>query len=468
MTLPTSAIVRTPSGPAQANRRSIEAAEAYATPLGTKISRTSHADINNPVLASASECENALPIKPEKLGAQIIRGDVYDTDVDNIDGSVTNETIDLDKTQPVRTRPWPAKTSQEGEERPRGIEKTVDYREPHASQDGSYDGSDESDDMDPENDPTVTLNADEVTAACQASLTIRNGQGHDAGESYDSSDRPMGDFNWQENGKTRPTREYHMALSSSQFESQGGVRAGQTSGRALELFNVGVYQRRIALRGNGAPVNDGIPSSTGQLRGATRTGLFDASDLTEDDEADEVASEPELQSLPLAHSPSRAGSAPPHAPTGKESCVSKRRAEPEIELDYSPQTLAAMTYEALQAEPFDMHPAAVSSVLPATHVSAPLDHQLSYVANLPPEQQRQFCASLPAAQWDECGDWFVEQFASFVAKRKEARVEKRRVAMAFEEEIREREAKVRRKRQAVEESLKGMKKGGSAVLGKTQ
>lgn len=136
------------------------------------------------------------------------------------------------------------------------------------------------------------------------------------------------------------------------------------------------------------------------------------------------------------------------------------------DLDYSPEVLAGMPYDKLASQPFDANPNPPPSVLPPSHIGAPLSTQLAHVVNLPSAQQTQFCASITASQWEDCGDWFVEQFAFLTGKMKEARREKRRVAMGFEEEIAARERLVRAKTEGFEKVLEGMRRGGQGLLGR--
>lgn len=67
-------------------------------------------------------------------------------------------------------------------------------------------------------------------------------------------------------------------------------------------------------------------------------------------------------------------------------------------------------------------------------------------------------------QWEDCADWFVDQFASMTRQMKEARREKRRLAMTFEEEVMAREKVVRTNVAGFEQVLEGMKRGGRGLL----
>ncbi|KAI9824095.1 MAG: hypothetical protein M1832_002164 [Thelocarpon impressellum] len=253
-----------------------------------------------------------------------------------------------------------------------------------------------------------------------------------------------------------PKRDESLRGASAQQEPMAErTQPGRSTGRPLELFGSAAFDRRLAFRGaeHRAPSPDkrhsGVPTEQEK-----QVGLFEASDIADDDDDESIAPEPESQPRP-----------DPGQPKGTTTTA---KAAPTIALDYPPSTLSKMSYATLLAEPFDQPPSISSpvapSVLPSTHVSAPLDHQLAYVSSLPPDQQRQFFASLSTPQWEDAGDWFAAQFAAHVARKRDARRRKRKVAETFEEELRAREALVRRRREGVEEVLAGMKRGGDAVL----
>lgn len=94
-----------------------------------------------------------------------------------------------------------------------------------------------------------------------------------------------------------------------------------------------------------------------------------------------------------------------------------------------------------------------------------LSAKLTMLLTLSAAQQQTFFDSLAAAQWEDCGDWFVEQFAAMTNKMKEARREKRRAACAFEDEVAHREKVVRKKSAGFEDVLLEMRKGGRGLLG---
>ncbi|KAI9756659.1 MAG: hypothetical protein M4579_003748 [Chaenotheca gracillima] len=138
------------------------------------------------------------------------------------------------------------------------------------------------------------------------------------------------------------------------------------------------------------------------------------------------------------------------------------------ELDFPLETLEKMSYADLKAQHFDHDPNATLFQLPQEFASSDLSTQMSHVSTLNVEQQSEFCNSLGAAEWEEAGDWFLDQFSSMLTRMKDARRDKRKLASEFEAEIEKRDASVRKKGEDIDDVLYTMKRGGQEVLsGKT-
>ncbi|KAI9785304.1 MAG: hypothetical protein M1839_000320 [Geoglossum umbratile] len=136
----------------------------------------------------------------------------------------------------------------------------------------------------------------------------------------------------------------------------------------------------------------------------------------------------------------------------------------EDQLDFPPTALAAMAYDQLQSEPFDTGPNAPPFDLPLDLTTAPLSSQLRHISTLPDPQRHQFFNSLDLDAWEDCGEWFVEQFAGVVKKMTALRREKRKVAMAFEEEVAERQEKVRLKTDGLRTVMGNMQREGKVLI----
>ncbi|KAI9785445.1 MAG: hypothetical protein M1835_003325 [Candelina submexicana] len=147
---------------------------------------------------------------------------------------------------------------------------------------------------------------------------------------------------------------------------------------------------------------------------------------------------------------------------------------PGMELDYDPEQLSTMDYSTLQAQPFDFDPKAGPDALSANERSLPLPDQFKHI--LSPEHgkkqsplhnpavQRQFISSLSMEQWEAFGDLITGGFSDILHRLKIVRQDKRKIAVDFEDEIKQREKRVRVKTGGVEELLNDMKRGGQGVL----
>lgn len=133
--------------------------------------------------------------------------------------------------------------------------------------------------------------------------------------------------------------------------------------------------------------------------------------------------------------------------------------------DYDTPALYNMAYTDLQAESFDHNPRAPDSVLPPEKVAAPLPERLAHAhSQLAPPQQQQFFASLNIDEWEDAGDWFLEQFGGLIKKMKELRREKRKLAGRLEDEVAERDDQITRKKQRLNGEMEGMKSQGQGLL----
>ncbi|KAI9774529.1 MAG: hypothetical protein M1840_002776 [Geoglossum simile] len=134
------------------------------------------------------------------------------------------------------------------------------------------------------------------------------------------------------------------------------------------------------------------------------------------------------------------------------------------QLDFPPKALTAMTYDQLQDQPFDTDPNAHPFVLPPDLTTTPLSSQLSYVFTIPDPQRHQFFNSLPLDTWENCGDWFVDQFAGIVKRMTTLRREKRKAAIAFEEEVAGRQERVRVKAEGLRTVMGKMQREGKVLI----
>lgn len=136
--------------------------------------------------------------------------------------------------------------------------------------------------------------------------------------------------------------------------------------------------------------------------------------------------------------------------------------------DYDHETLLAMKYDQLSKEDFDTDPRAALQVLTEDILQKPLTERLEFVQkNLDAGKQSEFFSSLPILEWEESGDWFLEQFQKIIQRTREARQNKRKLAQEFENEVETRYNHVSKKQNQVEEALRKMKSQGEGLVPKS-
>jgi flagellar hook-basal body complex protein FliE len=137
-------------------------------------------------------------------------------------------------------------------------------------------------------------------------------------------------------------------------------------------------------------------------------------------------------------------------------------------VDYDPETLFAMKYDQLKEENFDIDPRAGPQILTDDILQKPLAERLQFVRkNIEPSRQSEFFHSLSTTDWEDSGNWFLEQFQGIVQRTREARQKKRKLAREFEEEIEKRHKHVSKKQQQVEEAMNKMKAQGEGLVPKS-
>ena len=139
------------------------------------------------------------------------------------------------------------------------------------------------------------------------------------------------------------------------------------------------------------------------------------------------------------------------------------------DLDYTPAQLTSMTYEQLSNESFDDDPHPPKKHNPEDHTYTALAEKLQYIYNLKNGdkqhlQQREVFSSMTIAQHEECGDLLIEKFSAIIRMYKEARQQKRKLAIEFEDEVARREEHVRGKKEAVERDLRRLRRAGEDVV----
>ncbi|ROW09722.1 hypothetical protein VMCG_02234 [Cytospora schulzeri] len=154
------------------------------------------------------------------------------------------------------------------------------------------------------------------------------------------------------------------------------------------------------------------------------------------------------------------GSPMPRAPTRQQSPSKKRRRD----IDYDDATLQRMSFAELQNEPFDHDPTREVAQSPAKPPADNLGDRLLFYSSKDEKTQADFFTQMPVREWEDSGDWFLEQFGDIMSKMREARQMKRKVVEKYEAEVSNREEEVRRKKESIDRKLLKLKHDSAAML----
>jgi hypothetical protein len=136
--------------------------------------------------------------------------------------------------------------------------------------------------------------------------------------------------------------------------------------------------------------------------------------------------------------------------------------------DYDLPALYEKTYDELKAEDFDTVPRGKPQVLSDDMLQKPLAERLSHVGDhLDAGDQHKFFGALNTNEWQDAGDWFLDQFSDIIKRTKEARQKKRKLASDFEDQIEKRYRHVAKRQQHVKDALDKMKTQGEGLVPKS-
>lgn len=132
-------------------------------------------------------------------------------------------------------------------------------------------------------------------------------------------------------------------------------------------------------------------------------------------------------------------------------------------VDYDDDVLSTMTFQNLMDEPFDLVPrirGASNEETSATNLAT----RLELIQSQGDHEQRQLFKNMTIDEWEDAGQWFVDQFASIMTRLREARRGKRRTVEAFEAEASQREEAIRLRTNVIDKKLNKMKRDGQRVV----
>ncbi|RKU48950.1 hypothetical protein DL546_009366 [Coniochaeta pulveracea] len=131
--------------------------------------------------------------------------------------------------------------------------------------------------------------------------------------------------------------------------------------------------------------------------------------------------------------------------------------------DYNDAELHAMSYNDLMKQDFDYDPR--TAVLQQTVPSGTsIEDRLEYYKDKDGLDQHQFFTQISIKEWEDSGDWFLEQFGGIIKKMKEARKNKRNIVSRFENEVAAREEAVRSKTEGIGRTLQELRQEGQTMM----
>ncbi|KAF4467892.1 hypothetical protein FALBO_5238 [Fusarium albosuccineum] len=146
-------------------------------------------------------------------------------------------------------------------------------------------------------------------------------------------------------------------------------------------------------------------------------------------------------------------------PTTKYRDKKRRRPSPE----YDDVALRSMSFAALRQQPFDFDPSKEEQKGIGVNADN-LDGKLDQFRHLGEREQHELFSNMSIEDWESSGDWFADEFTSFMKRLTEARRQKRRIIQEFEKEAANREEAVRLKSEAIDRKLCKMKQDGQRVV----
>ena len=136
------------------------------------------------------------------------------------------------------------------------------------------------------------------------------------------------------------------------------------------------------------------------------------------------------------------------------------------EIDHDGKQLENMKFSDLEATPFLTDPRAAALEPPVDHNGAPmpLTTRLTNLTKLQPTDQTSLFRSLDDDENEQVGQWFVQTFQGDLKKLMEIRIERRKLALKYEMEVKKRETTVKAKASDFEMELADLRTGGGNLI----
>lgn len=154
----------------------------------------------------------------------------------------------------------------------------------------------------------------------------------------------------------------------------------------------------------------------------------------------------------------------PSTPPPETQLPTKRRREQD--LDYEEEALRKMKYENLHSQAFDTDPNNVNLDVafdPQGNTMTFLQ-RLNNLKKMSEEEQKIMFRNQGDNEWAQMGSWFIDRFQEDLKKLMDVRLERRKISMRFEDEIRRRQKDIEWHSASVERELKELKHGGGELI----
>lgn len=157
---------------------------------------------------------------------------------------------------------------------------------------------------------------------------------------------------------------------------------------------------------------------------------------------------------------------PPGSQTSNRAGKTPATVENPVLPEYTDAALQKMAYADLEKEPWETVDSKKGFQLakPLRDTNSLQEKLEHYTFKEEQDAQVAFFDQLSFEQWEEGGDWFVDRFAELIKEIKNKRMEKKKIAQKYEEEISAREKLVRGKSDHLDREFRDMRVGGEGIL----
>jgi hypothetical protein len=142
-----------------------------------------------------------------------------------------------------------------------------------------------------------------------------------------------------------------------------------------------------------------------------------------------------------------------------------RKRSREVDLDYDHDVLKTMSFETLYKEPFDsIHLDHAPKPIEVQGLEKDLTRNLERLDKMSEIDQKTMLRNQNDEDWAETGTWFIQKFQEDLKQLMDARLERRKLSMRYEHEVRKRHKAVERCTTGVNEELNGLRTRGTDLI----